>query len=85
MKPAIKSAIITLLIVQLIVLIVEAGSGWRYYYRTMGSYNFILGLFGLIPGLTLALIKESRAIGQGILIGCGIMLVVGFAICSNPY
>jgi hypothetical protein len=85
MRPTIRTAIITILIVQVIVFIISASDGWRGYYRVTGAWNFVLGALGLIPGLGLALVKESRAVGQGILIGCGIMLLIGFAICSNPY
>jgi hypothetical protein len=83
MKQAIRTAIITILIVQVIVLIISASNGWRGYYRATGSWNFVLGALGLVPGLALAFVKENRAIGQGILIGCGIMLVIGLAICTN--
>jgi hypothetical protein len=83
MKPAFRTTIIAILLVQVLVCIIVASSGWNSFVRTFGLYNFLLGLFGFVPGLTLALIKETRAVGQGILIACGIMLVMGFATCSN--
>jgi hypothetical protein len=83
MRPALKSAIITILIVQAIVLFVSVTKRGENLYQLFGTCNLMLGALGLIPGLGLACVKQSRALGQGILIGCGIMLLIGFAICSN--
>jgi hypothetical protein len=59
-------------------------------YRNEGSYKALEGAIVmvceitifLITGLTLLTMKKTRPIGQGILIGTGITLVIGFGICS---
>jgi hypothetical protein len=54
-------------------------------YRVLGGAIVMLFeiLVMLIAGLVLLYIPKFKSIGQGILIGMGITLVIGFGICSG--
>jgi uncharacterized membrane protein len=48
----------------------------------IGLTALLLSLIYLIVGIILAIIKESRNAGMGMLLTAGIMLLVGFTVCS---
>jgi hypothetical protein len=81
MRSATKAAIITILVSQLIVILVMADNGWEDSLNVFAFYTFIFGVIGLIPGVTCLLVRK-RNTGFGIIIGCGIMLVVGYGACT---
>jgi hypothetical protein len=81
MKPAFKSALITILVSQLIVILLMAANGWEDSVNVFAFYTFILGVAGLIPG-AICLLVRKRNTGFGIVIGCGIMLVIGYSACA---
>lgn len=52
------------------------------YLATMASVVVIETIILLIVGLVMLASKEVRPIAQGILIGLGINLVIGFSVCT---
>lgn len=49
-----------------------------------GAFVMVIELLiMLITGIILVNIKKRKTIGQGVLIGAGITLLVGFGICSS--
>lgn len=48
----------------------------------VGLAALILSFIYLVLGIILAIIKESRNAGMGMLLTAGIMLLVGFTVCS---
>lgn len=48
----------------------------------VGLAALILSSIYLILGIILTIIKESRNAGMGMLLTAGIMLLVGFTVCS---
>lgn len=80
MKPLAASIIITIACVQLYCLMTNGFSGFA---DNFGAYNFLGGLLFLFVGLLVALPKQSREVGQGMMIASGIMFLVGLATCSG--
>ena len=52
------------------------------YSQSVGIINVIIAIIFCLVGVILAAINKTNKIGQGILIGCGITLLIGIAICS---
>jgi uncharacterized membrane protein len=48
----------------------------------VGLAALLLSLIYLVLGIILIIIKESRNAGMGMLLTAGIMLLVGFTVCS---
>lgn len=48
----------------------------------VGLAALILSFIYLVLGIILTIIKESRNAGMGMLLTAGIMLLVGFTVCS---
>jgi hypothetical protein len=81
MKPAFKAAAIWILISQATVILIMASYGWEDNINVYAFHTFLLGVLGLIPG-GICLLLRKRDAGFGFLIGCGIMLVIGYSACA---
>lgn len=52
------------------------------FFPMMGL-SFLTGFIILIlPAILLTIIQSSREYGKGMLLACGVMLLVGFSLCS---
>ena len=51
----------------------------------MGSVCFELGILAGFVGLILSCIIKTAKYGQGILIGSGVLLLIGFSLCSGGF
>jgi Na+/proline symporter len=51
------------------------------------SYIGLISFFGSVVcffiGIVLIIIKQTRQVGKGVLIGCGVVLIIAFSICSQ--
>lgn len=79
MRPSLAAAIVVILIVQFFTIFTV---GPAYYLESFGFYNFILGFLFAVSGVALCLFPKSREIGQGVLAGSGILMLIGFATCT---
>lgn len=80
------SALITIAVV-LIFSAFQIRSGYDMFDATrgMGTAAFWLGILALIIGLILCIIPQSRKAGQGMLIGGGLLLLIGFSLCTGGF
>lgn len=51
----------------------------------MGFYCFFLGLFTGVAGVVISLFPTIAKYGQGLLIGGGLVILIGFSICTNGF
>lgn len=50
-----------------------------------GTTAFWLGLLAAIIGLILSIFVKTRQFAQGMLIGGGILMLIGFSLCSGGF
>ena len=48
----------------------------------LGLAFVIAGLLYILPGIILALIKERRQVGKGMLLSSAVLLLIGFSLCN---
>jgi ABC-type transport system involved in multi-copper enzyme maturation permease subunit len=56
--------------------------GYNDFVSGLGLAFSVAGLLYIIPGIILAIIKQSRSVGQGILLSVALLLLIGFTFCS---
>ena len=78
-----KIAIVcTILIVELFALLFAWNSG-RFDKATFGIATVLLMAVCFFVGLIMTSIQNTRDAGRGILIASGILLLIGFSVCST--
>ena len=82
MNKVMLSAAITLTVFEIVSYFLNAQSS-HFDWSGFGMAQFLCALFAFVPGLILGLIRATNEIGKGILLGIGIALLIGFAVCSN--
>lgn len=55
----------------------------RFDWMGFGWAQFTCAFFSFFLGLLLVFIRATNEIGKGILLGTGIVLIIGWAVCSN--
>jgi hypothetical protein len=80
MRPAVAAAVVTFTLVQIFGFF---NSGPKEFMHLIGMYNFLGGILFFLVGLVLLVPKQTREIGQGILIASGILFIIGLATCSG--
>jgi hypothetical protein len=79
MKPAVTSAIITVIAIQLFGIMTF---GLKGYLHDWGAVNFWGAVVSMLIGVVLVFWKTTLPYAKGILVASGIFLVIGFATCS---
>jgi hypothetical protein len=79
MKPAVASAIITVITIQLMGIL---SVGLKEYFSQWGMINFWGAIITMLIGIVLVFWKATLPYAKGILIVSGILLIIGFATCT---
>jgi ABC-type transport system involved in multi-copper enzyme maturation permease subunit len=82
MNKVLRSALITIAIVEAIAF-GQAVMNRDPDMASAGLINILLSLVLFFVGLILVIIKSTRSLGAGMLIGSGLLFIIGFSVCSN--
>jgi|GEM_PF-4785763 len=50
-----------------------------------GTSSFWLGFLAALAGLILCIFTQTRKFGQGMMMGGGILLLIGFSLCTGGF
>lgn len=81
MKTVWISAAITVILAE--VFAAAWGSEQGHERGTFGLINLLLGVAALLLGVVLCIPNQTRNSGKGILLGSGVLLLIGLAVCST--
>lgn len=48
----------------------------------LGLSFMVAGLLYILPGIILAIIKDQRLVGMGMLLSSAVLLLIGFSLCN---